>query len=317
MSIYPLLLNKFCKFCHTQIIAKRSRDLNKEFCGSACVGKFKGLQVSLTKQCVNCLLSFNTTPSQNLKFCSKQCANKYKIIVHFRNCLQCGKQFQLKNIAYERRGDGLYCSRECSTRIYKFDDNYFSTIDSADKAYWLGILLSDGNVYKNQMTLKLQRRDKDLLLKFKQSLSSEHPIHDGISTEGHPYSIFYIGSKILCSQLREKGIVSNKTYIVKYPSWLDKNLNSHFIRGYFDGDGCISVCARTSTFSIFSMSETFVDELQKILQEETQIIFSKYSIQKGYQLQLSRKSDLKKLRSYLYDNAQCFLRRKFLKFSII
>jgi hypothetical protein len=34
------------------------------------------------------------------------------------------------------------------------------------------------------------------------------------------------------------GVVQNKTFSVKYPK-IDEKLEKHFLRGYFDGDGCI------------------------------------------------------------------------------
>ena len=49
-----------------------------------------------------------------------------------------------------------------------------------------------------------------------------------------------LSGKKIVSDLREKGVSPNKTFTIKYPV-IDKNLEHHFLRGYFDGDGCIRV----------------------------------------------------------------------------
>ena len=70
-----------------------------------------------------------------------------------------------------------------------------------------------------------------------------------------------IFSKHLAEQLAKIGCPPRKSFILKYPDWLDKDLRSHFIRGYFEGDGCITRTARTSEtikswdFNIISTKE--------------------------------------------------------------
>lgn len=49
-------------------------------------------------------------------------------------------------------------------------------------------------------------------------------------------------SKHFKTRLCELGCIPNKSLILKFPdeNLVPKNLIKHFIRGYFDGDGCIS-----------------------------------------------------------------------------
>jgi len=49
----------------------------------------------------------------------------------------------------------------------------------------------------------------------------------------------FSGKKII-NDLKRLGVVQNKTLILKYPD-IDESIERHFLRGYFDGDGCIRI----------------------------------------------------------------------------
>jgi intein-encoded DNA endonuclease-like protein len=307
---YPKISDKKCKCCGQHIVMKRKRDEVQEFCNRKCASQFI-LGTKFQKSCKQCGDIFTTIPSHNYEFCSQRCANQSRSITHIRNCERCHKEFVLDNIAYERRGGGRFCSGECATRIYEFDENYFDKINTEEKAYWLGMLLSDGNLYKTQMTIKLQRRDKSHLEKFKLALNSQHPIHDGVSLEGHEFSSFFIGSKKLSKQLIKLGVVPNKTFIIEFPN-LKKKFISHFIRGYFDGDGCMYNYEKHHTWSIYSASDQFLNKLLNVMEKETKLDFNKSSDEKS--ISLSKGEGIIALENYLYKNATVFLERKRDKF---
>ena len=64
---------------------------------------------------------------------------------------------------------------------YPVNEEYFSVIDSAEKAYWLGMLYADGSVTsKNQLWLGL--KDKEHIEKFKTFLQSKHKIQERVIT---------------------------------------------------------------------------------------------------------------------------------------
>jgi intein-encoded DNA endonuclease-like protein/endogenous inhibitor of DNA gyrase (YacG/DUF329 family) len=306
---YPKISDKKCKHCGQNIVMKRKRDEAQEFCNRKCASQFV-LGTKFEKPCKKCGTIFTTIPSHDYDFCSKRCANQSRSVIHIRNCERCGREFVLDNIAYERRGGGRFCSRECGTRIYEFDETYFEEINTEEKAYWLGILLSDGNLYKTQMTLKLQRRDRSLLEKFKSSLKSQHPIHDGVSSEGNEFSSFFIGSKKLSKQLKRIGVVPQKTYIVEFPI-IKKEFISHFIRGYFDGDGCMYVRDKHHTWSIYSSSQKFITQLIENIEHETKLHFNNPNINS---ISLSNEKGIIALEQYLYKDATIFLERKRNKF---
>lgn len=126
--------------------------------------------------------------------------------------------------------------------IYKVDESYFDIIDNEEKSYWLGFLLADGHVTKNgHINLALQERDYEHLEKFRSALKSNHPIRK--HKIYNSYSIT-IGSKRLNESLWRKGFNNNKSLnydVIKITSCVPQELTNHFIRGYFDGDGCVGI----------------------------------------------------------------------------
>jgi len=139
------------------------------------------------------------------------------------------RQFKRWDIKLRKRYNG----------IYEVDENYFSTIDTEEKAYWLGLLLADGHISKRNKVM-LCMKDLDEIEKFKKSLKSTHPIK--YNKDGNPS--ISIGCKQLCDDLRNIGFTNRKSYkidINRILSFIPKELLNHFVRGMFDGDGSIKV----------------------------------------------------------------------------
>lgn len=130
----------------------------------------------------------------------------------------------------------------------KFDNTVFDYIDSEEKAYWLGFLYADGYVCgtNNGVELSLKGDDKPHLEKFRQFLNCRLYVKIGKSTcNGKTFSRcrLYLRDKHFHDKLVELGCVPNKSLILKFPNpdiFSNSDLLIHFIRGYVDGDGCLS-----------------------------------------------------------------------------
>ena len=128
-------------------------------------------------------------------------------------------------------------------RQYYSDFDFFERIDNEDKAYVLGLLASDGCVYTRNnheglMQIALQKQDKEILEKIKLAMSSENPI-----LENKRSYVFSIVSNKIYNDLVKIGITPKKTWdldLEKIFSQVPFEYWKDFIRGYFDGDGCIS-----------------------------------------------------------------------------
>lgn len=151
-------------------------------------------------------------------------------------------------------------------RAYSVDDNYFETIDSQKKSYWLGWFITDGYVItklktkrqgeinSNHIGLHLNKADLGVLEDLKKDLKSDFPITfrekrtSKIVRNGKESTIYSNGSCTfefssakMIKDLEKYGIHQNKTYDVVFPKELDTKYYPGFIAGVISGDGCIDI----------------------------------------------------------------------------
>ncbi|PGP12576.1 hypothetical protein COA01_32695 [Bacillus cereus] len=136
-------------------------------------------------------------------------------------------------------------------RQYYSNFDYFANIDSPDKAFYAGWIAADGCVYdrnndsqQKMLSIGIHEKDEELIRKFLNEIQSNNPIihrtqvtKKGILT---PVSQVQIVSNKLCDDLAKYNIVPRKTWTF-LPTNIPRDLMSHFIRGYFVGDGTITV----------------------------------------------------------------------------
>lgn len=115
----------------------------------------------------------------------------------------------------------------------------FKNIDSEEKAYWLGFLFADGNVHSttNQITICLKIADYSHLEKFKKFIGANNRIYINDKTKSCRYQFF---SKEMKLDLINLGCIPKKSLTLEFPTKIPKHLITYFIRGYFDGDGCLT-----------------------------------------------------------------------------
>jgi hypothetical protein len=310
---YPYLSEKKCKNCNGDIFIKRSRDKNNVFCGPACVGRFKKNNESV--DCKYCGNPFKKSSKTKNLFCSKDCANKSRKVEYKRNCEFCDKEFTLKNIAEINRGGGGYCSNSCSSRKYKLDEYFFEDINTQEKAYILGFIYADGCVSKRgyELIIKLNKKDRIILEEIKNILKSQQPIDD---IDKINQCSLRISSKKTCEYLLKWGVMPNKTFKIKFPE-IDNSMIRHFIRGYFDGDGCISKIKNRNSdlITIFTASNEFMESLVSHL-TKFGIKSNTYTRESGFAISFSSKESVSKFRDLIYTDSTILLERKKLKFPI-
>jgi len=88
----------------------------------------------------------------------------------------------------------------------------------------------------------LQKRDREILDAFLSYMKSTAPLAYVAPREENEqgYYRMSIYNKHMSRTLEKHGVTANKTFNVIYPTWLPEELQHHFVRGVFDGDGCIS-----------------------------------------------------------------------------
>jgi hypothetical protein len=111
-----------------------------------------------------------------------------------------------------------------------------------DMAYVLGFFAADGCMYVNKRGshyIAFYSTDRQLILMVKKILGASNTIEryqpKGKRKERHTLQI---GSHQAFSRLVELGFTPNKSLTLNFPKVPNSAL-SDFVRGYFDGDGCI------------------------------------------------------------------------------
>ncbi len=147
------------------------------------------------------------------------------------------------SVAVLVRNTGIQIRPKSSIK-YQVKDDVFETIDSEEKAYWLGFITADGCLIKRGkcklFTICLSKVDETHLNKLIQFLKFEGPI----STYKNQVSISITSSKLFDS-LVNKGVTPLKTFVVKPYLDLSSELSNHYWRGLVDGDGYIQKPSRT------------------------------------------------------------------------
>ena len=165
------------------------------------------------------------------------------------------EKYGISSDAFRRllKVDGLYV--EPAFRSRTLNETFFDEIDNPEKAYFFGLLMSDGCVFSTRQgkdggfQINLQAGDSDILEKFRMAINSSKQLTDqfhrgvvysgGYGNHTMPQKCLRIHSERMAKALISHGCVYRKSKIAQYPAWLRDDLHRHFIRGVFDGDGCI------------------------------------------------------------------------------
>lgn len=204
---------------------------------------------------------------------------------------------------------------------YKFNENYFDVIDSQDKAYWLGFFAADGYNHKSKgcVEFRLHKQDIEILEKFKICINSNH----SLGLYKNTYCNLCLYSKHLCEVLSQYGLGQAKTYSLKIPDLEDKYMR-HFIRGYFDGDGCLSVIHRkdrgpnskTYQLNITGMKEP-LSKMQDFIVKNVKVKKLPLKTRKStvaVTMHYGGRNVCKRILDYLYTDAHMYLERKYNKY---
>lgn len=224
---------------------------------------------------------------------------------------------------------------------YNYNENYFETIDSEHKAYWLGFLYADGYVepiYRKEkikafrIEVGLSLIDKEHLTNFITDLDSNVPISERKqNVNGNTYETcrVRINNTKMCRDLILHGCTTRKSLTLTFPKAIPNELLRHFVRGYFDGDGCIHYSEREymdkrnnkqytqkSIISSIVGTESFLNSLMHIL-SGLNINFKMLKTSncgKASEIRLYRHEELSMFYDFMYKDATVFLFRKKDKF---
>lgn len=206
-----------------------------------------------------------------------------------------------------------------TSRKYSINETYFEKVDNEKKAYILGFLYADGynQQTKNQIRLTLQGQDVHILEEIKFCLDYNKPLMK-IEREKGVYYDLSINSKKISVDLVNLGCMQAKTFKIKFPAKniVPKEQLKHFIRGYFDGDGCISL-RKTNQLNVLG-TMSMIEGIQNELLLNCNINKTKiHKNGKVYIMSYTGNKNLKEILDYMYSDSNMHLNRKFEKYKRI
>lgn len=229
-------------------------------------------------------------------------------------------------------------SNAVNSKKYTCNENFFECIDSEEKAYWLGFLYADGYVsgtgdYNCGLVgCSLSSKDRTHLEKMLESFDSNYPIHDYKVSSGYKpgtgYSRVVMRSSKLYDDAVAQGIVEHKTPIIQPPN-IPKEYSAAFIRGYFDGDGSVTIFRRKHwdrqrrAFAIKILGTVeLLDYIKDFLTENHVAKIRKYHKRHSGDtvktLEFSGNQQVKHFLDLIYgDNPSVYLNRKFRRYQFL
>lgn len=218
--------------------------------------------------------------------------------------------------------------------------NFFNTINFEEQAYLLGFIFADGSVNEERHTLSININKQDCyIIELLKDISPEAYIREqksyesiatvrGHTVKNHGSIRADIASKILLEDLKKYGVVQNKTYTnMHLPTVSNNILLKHFIRGYFDGDGCFTQSlhkpnpknrevnyAVKARWEICSKTSSILLEIQKYFTSfdiKTNINYIKRDDM--YRLATSSRKEIIKIFNFIFKNCNYSLPRKYNK----
>lgn len=199
-------------------------------------------------------------------------------------------------------------------------EDFFSK-NNPQSFYWAGFIAADGCIYVKdnkykQLRIELSSKDYEHLLKFKKAICFTGDIY----LTKRKSSLMVINSKNIFNDLSRFGIVQNKTLIYEIPMDIlsNKHIN-HFLRGYFDGDGCLSRSLSKNEY-ISQMNfnvvgtKKFINQFSYILEKECNIgVKQARNVKNIFSLSFGGNNIVKNITDFLYkqSNDNIRLNRKY------
>lgn len=250
--------------------------------------------------------------------------------------------------SYLKRFD-INCTKWTSRKYY-FHEDYFENINTQNKAYILGYIFADGcvSIRPNRhnskcLSFNCIESDKEILefilkeLNIKKELQVTEPSSfisplNGVEYGRKSQVRLGIDSAKIVDDLIKLGLNNNKTNLeLKIPN-IDENLISHFIRGYFDGDGSFCITKNNSkklyinknnetiyhSNGLYKYVVSFTSKTQSLL-TDIKSIFKKgnisYSSRDCFVYSICGKSTTISFLDFIYKDSDFKLTRKYNKYA--
>lgn len=250
----------------------------------------------------------------------------------FQSSLEVSQKYHVSEATIRQ----IWKENHCSTleltgiryRKYNVIDDFFEKINSHEKAYLLGVWYSDGYLVRERRSdgdirstkrVGLDVKDIEWLTDIKNTLGSEAPLQ---KTSKPLLKRLKITSPKMFEDLKNKGCVENKTFLLKFPTseQVPFDFLNSFILGILDGDGSITIATprkeRRSPEVQMTFTGTYdvITGIQKFLKVDHLKLYQRWPERNNnnYTLQISGFHTVLSILNLLYKDAPdiCLKRKK-------
>jgi hypothetical protein len=200
-----------------------------------------------------------------------------------------------------------------SHQKYKANYHFFDLIDSEEKAYWLGFVMADSTMQRNDISIRLAEKDLNHIEKFKRTLKSDHPIHPyqaKVKGKSYPYRRLVICSEYMRKTLNRYGFIKKCECLGAPTEFFDEKLHHHYWRGVCDGDGSFCLSKKGNWSFEITSHPALIDDLHTFLLQQ---MFTRAAIEREgtySRFRVSGNIVTKAVAIALYREATVFMDRK-------
>ncbi len=194
---------------------------------------------------------------------------------------------------------------------YSINLNFFKQWGK-NMAYILGYIYADGNIMarSSRKELIIKSKDLEILVDINKAMESNYKIKNYKDENRSIYSLGIFRKEIV-HDLIKLGLTPRKSLKMTFPK-IPAVFVSHFIRGYFDGDGHVSISKDNYLAITFtSGSKKFLEGLDEVLKENS-IHATSLNSPRNYSFHILsiRKDSRKEFASFLYTDSGLLMKRK-------
>ena len=209
-----------------------------------------------------------------------------------------------------RRHECGVCRNEVGYIKRPLDETFFDEW-SSHMAWLLGYIWADGYVGERSIEFQIQRQDGDILNIIQHLLGSTYQIEEGERKTNYgfvKFSRLRIGSTKIADRLRQLQV---KAEVLPF---IPINMVSHFVRGYFDGDGCVTFSGLNHHLKVvFLGKKEFLISLRDRICEVVDVRVARvYEATRTWRMDWAACRDVNRLANWMYFDAgnHCLLRKK-------
>lgn len=189
-------------------------------------------------------------------------------------------------------------------RWYSVNSNAFDDLSDEQTAYWYGFLFADGATSRSCIIVGLAKKDEKHLNKLSSFLKCEKTARPAPNNS----VVISISDRPLANKLVSMGIFPHRKKSFLPFGIIPETSLRHFLRGWFDGDGCAYKYPMLS----FIAHSKFLDKVQRIFIKECSAKRVTLKSPHGMWGNLVYRGvyRCKAITDYLYKDATIFLERK-------